>query len=160
MAHVPAAAAGGELATYTAALLSATSTPMWAASPKALAVRFGASSVASAAVALGLGEGRSRLGRDLDTVAALALAVELAAGMATRPPVPGGGPESSDLTPILPLGLLLAAMMTPRRSPLLSGIAALSILGNSLALRVRTLADGEASALDPKVSLGFAQPRR
>ncbi len=78
-AQVPAAATGAGLATYTASLLAGTSTPLWAAAPRALAVKFGASSMAAGAAALSLGEGRSSLGRDLDKVALAALAVELAA---------------------------------------------------------------------------------
>ena len=58
VAQVPAAAAGAGLATYTASLLSATSTPLWAAAPQALAVRFGSSSIAAGAAALSLGESR------------------------------------------------------------------------------------------------------
>ena len=73
-AQVPAALAGAGLGTYTAALLSATSTPLWAAAPCATAVRFGASSVAAGAAALSLGQGRSRVGRDLDMIAVAALA--------------------------------------------------------------------------------------
>src|SRR3978361_2341534 len=52
VADVPAAVAGAGLSTYTATLLSATSTPLWAAAPRALAVRFGASSVAAGAASL------------------------------------------------------------------------------------------------------------
>lgn len=81
--QLPAAMFGAVLATYTASLLAATSSPRWAAAPRSLAVRFGAASVASAAAALSLGEQRhSRLGRDLDGIAVAALAVELAAMLA------------------------------------------------------------------------------
>ena len=76
--QVPAAALGVGLSTYTAALLSATSTPLWAAAPEALAVRFGTSSVAAGAAALSLGE-RGRNARRLDEIALAALVAELAA---------------------------------------------------------------------------------
>ena len=64
VANVPAAVLGGGMGTYTAALLSATSTPLWAAAPRAMAAHFGAASMASGAAALSLGEppGRDQVG--------------------------------------------------------------------------------------------------
>src|SRR5256885_13778176 len=67
---------------YTGALLAATSTPLWAAAPGALAVRFAASAIASAAAALSITQwfaGRFELCRSLGTLAMLALALELIA---------------------------------------------------------------------------------
>src|SRR4051812_3833566 len=81
---LPAAVAGMGMGAYTASLLAATSTPLWAAAPKRLALRFGASSMASAAAAMALFERNARVGRDLDSVAVAALAVELAATLASR----------------------------------------------------------------------------
>ena len=49
---VPAALAGMAMSTYTGALLSATSTPLWAAAPRRIAALFGASAMASGAAAL------------------------------------------------------------------------------------------------------------
>ena len=40
------------MSTYTGALLSATSTPLWAAAPRRIAAAFGASAMASGAAAL------------------------------------------------------------------------------------------------------------
>ena len=77
--QLPAALTGGFLASYTASLLSATSTPRWAIGGRSLAVRFAAASVASAAAAISLGEGCHRRARDLDSIAIAALAAELAA---------------------------------------------------------------------------------
>ena len=54
--QLPAALTGGFLASYTASLLSATSTPRWAIGGRSLAVRFAAASVASAAAAMSLGK--------------------------------------------------------------------------------------------------------
>lgn len=176
VAQVPAALAGAGLATYTASLLSATSTPLWAAAPCATAVRFAASSVASGAAALSLGEGgRSRLGRDLDRVAVLALATELAATIAADEryrqtgvapamrTLPGmveeavaGGPGM-----VLPLGLHLASLMLlPRRSKFLSTLASAAVLGGSATFRIAFLAAGDESARRPDISLRFARPRR
>ncbi len=44
--QVPAAMAGAGLGTYTASLLAATSTPLWAAAPRSMAARFASSSIA------------------------------------------------------------------------------------------------------------------
>jgi hypothetical protein len=166
-AQVPAAAAGGELGTYTAALLSATSTPLWASAPRGLAVKFGASSIASAAAALRLPEGNSRLGRDLDRLAALALAVELAADAGNRRQhqrdgIPPAATETAVAAfgTLLPLAALVGSFVLPRQSRLLSGMAALGILGGSLAMRIGTLAAGDATAADPAVSLRFAGGRQ
>jgi formate-dependent nitrite reductase membrane component NrfD len=53
-AGVPAALSGALLATYTGTLLSATSTPLWAAGYKLLPALFGASGTATATAALSL----------------------------------------------------------------------------------------------------------
>jgi len=88
MMQVPAAFLGAGMSTYTAALLSSTSTPVWSAAPKALAVQFGTSAMATAAAALSLGEqmtGDPENCRRLDALAAVAAAGELvAAGLAER----------------------------------------------------------------------------
>ena len=84
MADVPAAVAGAGLSTYTASLLSATSTPLWAAAPRSLAVRFGASSVAAGAASLSLGERCETTRRKLDAITLAALAAELAATLASH----------------------------------------------------------------------------
>ena len=55
MMQVPAAFLGAGMSTYTAALLSSTSTPVWSAAPQALAVQFGTSAMATAAATLSLG---------------------------------------------------------------------------------------------------------
>ena len=54
--QVAAALAGMPMTTYTGALLSATSTPLWAAAPRRIAAAFGTSAIASGAAALRLGE--------------------------------------------------------------------------------------------------------
>ena len=174
VAQVPAAATGAGIATYTASLLSATSTPLWAAAPRATAVRFGASSVAAGAAALSLGEGRrSRLGRDLDKVAVAALALELAATLSAdeqnrrkgvagaMETLPGMIEEvgAGGLGMALPLGLhAVSLLLLPRRSRALSGLASLATLAGSAVLRVAILAAGDESARRPEISLRFAQP--
>lgn len=171
--QVPAAAAGAGLSTYTAALFSATSTPLWAAAPQGLAVRFGASAVACGAAALGLGEKRSRIGRDLDSIAVAALATELAATLASEErykktgvdraldSVPGKAEQlaGTGFGVMLPLGLYLTSLMlTRRRSRTLTTAASLAVLGGGLAMRIGMMAAGDESARRPEISMGFAQP--
>ncbi len=159
LAHVPAGIAGLGLSTYTAALLSATSTPLWAAAPRWMAVRLGSSSVASGAAALALGERSPRNRRALDAIAAAALTAELAAtiashrtyeqrGVAGALAGPWGDVEKLGATGVgvlLPLGLLA----------LRRGHGGLAVLAGSLLLRVSIMAAGDRSATDPTLSLQF-----
>jgi hypothetical protein len=168
--QIPAAVTGAGLATYTASLLSATSTPLWAAAPAATAVRFGASSVASAAAALSFGLGRSRLGRDLDTVALAALALELGAtiaadqsyqrtGVASAMRTTPGRVEELGATVVgalLPMGMLSLSLALGR-SRLLSAAAGLAVLAGSATLRVAFMAAGDCSARRADISMRFAQ---
>ena len=173
VAQVPAAAAGAGLGTYTASLFSATSTPLWAAAPRALAVRFAASSIASGAAALSLCAGRRDVRRDLDAVCIGALAVELAATLAAdseykRTGVdrafqsPDGHLETiggTDIGTIVPLGLLAISMLTGSRSRGLSGVAACAVLGGSLMMRIGMIGSGQVSAKRPDISMRFTQGR-
>jgi protein NrfD len=78
--EVSAPLAGMAMSIYTGALLSATSTPLWAAAPRRIAALFGGSAMASGAAALTIAEeggGASDTGRPLDRIALAASAVEL-----------------------------------------------------------------------------------
>ncbi len=172
--QVPAAIAGAGLATYTAALLSATSTPLWAAAPGALAVRFGSSSIAAAAAALALAEhrfGARRVARDLDTIKLASLAIELAAARAAARTCrrkgisaaanswPGAAIETLGAQAVgiaLPLALHLAGAAVVRRPARLASIA--TLLG-SFCLRIGVMSAGNESARRPRDSFRFAQPR-
>jgi protein NrfD len=163
MAQIPAALAGGVLATYTASLFSATSAPLWAAGVKGLAVRFAAASMASAASALRLVQPGGRRRRDLDTVAVAGLAVELAAILASDRMQQLAGVRntvsSRDITGVaVPLGLFLASRMLPRHAQAVSQVAAVTALAGSLLMRIGVIRDGEQSAERPDVSMRFAQP--
>ena len=170
---VPAAAAGAGLSTYTAALLAATSTPLWAAAPRSLALRFGSSSVASGAAVLALSERSARTGRVLDQIALAALATELAGAAISRETYKrkgvdaalGGGwghVEKLGVTGmgiVLPLGLYAASLALNRhRSHGLSRLASAAVLGGSLLLRVSVMEAGDKSADDPEISFRFTQP--
>jgi protein NrfD len=170
---VPAAAAGAGLSTYTASLLSATSTPFWAAAPQALAVRFGASSVAAGASALRLGEHSWRSRRSLDALTVAALATELAAATASHRTYRRKGVEEAmdgrwgqvekfgvnGLGVMLPIGLHAASLAFGRRRPGAAGpLAAFAVLAGSLLLRVSVMAMGDDSAARPEISFRFSQP--
>ncbi|MGU3537677.1 NrfD/PsrC family molybdoenzyme membrane anchor subunit [Methylobacterium sp. A54F] len=172
-AGLPAALAGAGLSTYTAALLAATSTPLWAAAPRALAVRFGASSVASGAMALWLGERDGGLRRRLETLAAAALALDLAGdaasaviyrrkGVAAALTGRAGFAEkvlATGLGAALPLGLIAAARLSGRPlSPRAGTVAALAVIAGSAILRTAIIKAGAASAERPDISLRYAQP--
>jgi formate-dependent nitrite reductase membrane component NrfD len=79
--QLPAAFSGMAMSTYTGALLSATSTPLWAAAPRRIAAAFGASAMASGAAALRIaGFGRDAsdsTGQALDLIALAAGTLEL-----------------------------------------------------------------------------------
>ena len=170
---IPAAVAGAGLSTYTSALLAATSTPLWAAAPRALAVRFGTSSVASGAAVLALAERSPRTGRALDKIALAALSVELAGAAASRQTYKRKGVDAAlDGTwgtveklgatgggIVLPLGLYAASLALNRhRSHALSRLASLAVLGGTLLLRVSVMQAGDESADKPEISFRFSQP--
>jgi len=170
-AGLPAGIVGAGMSTYTAALLAATSTPLWAAAPRSLAVRFGSSSIASAAAALSLGQRPGRTQQALDAVAVAALAAELAAASAQKrrhaETGVSGAMESrwgeverigaTGLGTAVPLGLHLLSL-AEGGNPGMSRLASLAILGGSLMLRVSTMAAGDISARRPETSFRFAQP--
>ncbi len=168
-AQIPSAVAGAGLCTYTASLLAATSTPLWAAAPRALAVRFGSSAVASGAAALLLGEASPRSRRALDAVLVAALAVELAATQRSHQTYREKGVDealhgswgaveaigATGLGVMLPLGLSMAGLLgRGTRSP----FAALATLAGCYALRLSIMEAGAQSAARPEISFRFSQP--
>ena len=171
--QIPAAAAGAGLSTYTAALLSATSTPLWAAAPRATAVRFGASSMAAGASALALGERQPRMRRNLDALAVAALAAELASMSASHEAYRRKHVEAAldsnygraeryvatGIGILMPLMLhgLFTLSIRDRRHPA-SNVARLAALGGSMALRVSLMGAGNLSAERPDISFHFTQP--
>ena len=166
--QVPAAVAGAGLATYTAALLSATSTPLWAAAPKSLAARYASASVAAAAAALFLGR-EDRTSAAMQRIALAALGVELASGMTLHRAFktrgvsaaldgPAGQAEKgvTVLGTLLPIGLLGASLLSRRLPSLASGASVATLLG-SAALRVAIMAAGNESAKRPEISFAFTE---
>jgi formate-dependent nitrite reductase membrane component NrfD len=170
----PSAVTGSGLSVYTASLLAATSTPYWAAAPRALAVRFGASSIASGAAALVLAE-RDAANRDaLNMVLGAALATEAAATVAHHRAVEAKGVGEALKTRwgkaekalvegvgiAAPIALHLASHFVKDRKSkqALSDLAAIATLVGSAVLRVSALGVGEESARRPEVSFRFSQP--
>ena len=172
--HAPAAVSGMGLSVYTASLLSATSTPTWAAAPRAMAVRFGASSVAAASCALLLGERDPDTRRTLELVAAGALATELIAAGAqerTLEEKDVGEAMNSDwgrvekgivngLGVALPLALLGVSLLAGRRKGrTLGNAAAIAALSGAALMRVAVMGVGDESASRPEISFHFSQPK-
>jgi formate-dependent nitrite reductase membrane component NrfD len=79
--QIPAALSGMAMTTYTGSLLSATSTPLWAAAPRTIAASFGAAAMASGAATLRIAERRQAApdgaSRVLDRIGFMASAAEL-----------------------------------------------------------------------------------
>ena len=173
VAGVPAALAGAGLSTYTASLLSATSTPIWAAAPQSLAIRFGSSSIATGAAALALGERNPQVRAKLDAIEAAALAVEAVAALTVKSTYrrkgvdgaldsPAGRIEKVGATAlgvVLPLGLLAASAFLVRRPRAVSIAASLATLAGSAVLRTSMLSLGHVSASRPEVSFRFSTPK-
>ena len=169
---LPAAVTGAGLSTYTASLLAATSTPLWAAQPEALSIRFGASSVAASAAALSLGEPSPDIRRTLDTIAIAALAAEFAATYAGRRDLEAKNVQDAaagawgrtektlalGLGVMLPLGFYAASRIDERRPGRVSTLASLAVLAGSAMFRISMLGAGAESARRPDVSFRFSQP--
>ncbi|MBM9593386.1 NrfD/PsrC family molybdoenzyme membrane anchor subunit [Roseitranquillus sediminis] len=172
VAQAGAALSGAGAATYTAALMSATSNPYWAAAPRGLGAQFATSAVAAGAAALALGEragGRSGSARRLEDVAACAAASHVVASLAASAgrrasgvgPGPGEGGQPSGSTKAVVMGALpLAAYAMGRasRSPPLAVSASLALIAGSFLLRHHMLEQGKRAARRPATGFRFAQP--
>ena len=173
-AQLPAAAAGVGMSVYTAALLSATSTPLWAAAPGLLGARFGAAAVAAGSAALSLGarrRGEAAMADRLDRVAALATGVGLvasglAAGRTEQAGVrrPAGdaarGLGTIALAEALPLAGYAVAALAPGARREASLFASLAVVLGNVVLRTEIIRAGNASADRPGDNFRLAQPGR
>lgn len=175
----PAAAFGAGMSCYAGALLSATSTPLWAAAPRLLAARLAASSLAAGAAVLSLGEqregeeGEGRR-RGLDRIACLATGVGLGfslllkrcwrrrgvAGAVESGPVAQLERGALVLGHAVPLACYAAQRLSGRRSETLSVVGGLSILVGGYLMREALLQGGAASARRPRDYFRFARPER
>lgn len=178
-AQVPAALAGAGMATYTGALLAATSVPLWAAAPRLVSARFAASSMAAGAAALSLTErlGGDRHGdsRALDRIAFVSSVIGLAlsraadhayerehVGAPLQNTLPGTAYKVGAIAvgQALPLALYGANALRRRPSPALSVAAGLAVLAGSAVFRQAFMRAEEASAERPEDYFGFAQSDR
>ncbi|HET6466773.1 MAG TPA: NrfD/PsrC family molybdoenzyme membrane anchor subunit [Geminicoccaceae bacterium] len=178
--QVPAAFAGAGMGTYTAALLSATSTPLWAAAPRLLAARFGSSAVATGAAALSLGErvagdGDPETARTLDKVAMAATAADLAFSLASEREYRAEGVDGPlrdtawgavdkvgaiAIGTAVPLACYALSLRSRdrRRARGLSIAASLAVLAGGMMLRQAVLHAGMDSARRPDDYFRLARP--
>lgn len=176
VAQVPAAIAGAGMTTYTAALLAATSTPIWAAVPRALAIQFAASSLGAGSAALqlaGRADGDEKSAPALQALSAVAAATELVGAIAAARTYRDVGIAASTTSrqpwgalhqfaaigvgAALPLAAYAGKLARGRPRPRLMLAAALAVLAGSFALRLSVIGAGNDSALHPRQSLRFAR---
>jgi hypothetical protein len=176
---VIAGIAGLGMTTYTAALLTATSTPLWAAAPRLLAIRFASSAMATGAAALAIvavwSDGRVMLASSLRNIAVLALIVEFCTGVMSQRvyrdrgvdyplraypwgPVHQVGVQLAGT--VLPVALYVLAEVNPA-SPLAATVAAsLCVLAGGLLMRGSVMLAGNLSARRPEDYFHFASAAR
>jgi protein NrfD len=167
--QIPAALTGMAMSTYTGALLSATSTPLWAAAPRRIAAAFGASAMASGAAALtiaGLGRSASdNTGQALDLIGLAASTLELFLLLSLRrrfreQGVDGALSESGwglayDLGAValgsgVPVLHHVESMIKPKQPSRPALVIPLAVLAGGFLLRHVLLRAGNASAKRPK----------
>jgi protein NrfD len=175
LSGIVASIAGWGMMTYTAPLLAATSTPLWAAAPRLLGVRFAASAMATAAATLAIvavwsADGTTVAG-PLRKIAVLALIVGLGAGLLSQQAYRERGvgeplralPWGPSLLigvqllgAVLPLALYLAAEGNPAHAVATTTVASLCVLGGGLLMRGVILHAGNRSAGRPEDYFHFA----
>lgn len=166
IAQIPAALAGAGMLSYTGALLSSTSIPLWASESPLLAARFAASGMAAGAAALSIAEqigGRPANAAPLNylmlasnkayaLISHRAHQRHRAAGVAAPLREPPYGPLyklGGALIVALPAGLHLIDIVAGRRSRVLPMIAAISVLAGAALTRHAYLQAGNVSARRP-----------
>jgi protein NrfD len=164
-----ASLSGWGMTSYTAALLAATATPLWAAAPRLLAVRFAGSAMATGAAALCIASlwspAQPGLTGALSNIAGLALVVELIAAIAAlvvyRRKSVSQPLESLPWGPVHLVGVLLVGLLVPivlfavtdivgASDGLLPGVASACVLIGGLLMRGTILLAGNRSALRPR----------
>ena len=172
-----ASVAGWFMTTYTASLLAATSTPLWAAAPRLLAVRFASSAMATGAATVCVLVLATRtapaLTRAFDRFAALALLIELIAAFAAGSVYRAKGVHSplseprfillnligADLFGVfIPLCLFVISGVFAVASAPLTWLASALVLGGGVLMRGGTLLAGNELALRPRDYFRFTQP--
>ena len=166
--EVPAALAGMAMSTYTGALLSATSTPLWAAAPRRIAALFGASAMASGAATLTFpeqGHGALDTARPLDRIALVASASQLFLLLSLRQRFREQGVDGAlnetgwglaydfgamALRAGTPMLHHIERVVGPERAPRRALTVSLAVLAGGFLLRHVLLRAGNTSAKRPK----------
>lgn len=174
-AQVPAAITGAGMSTYTAALISSTSTPLWASAPRLIGARFACSSVATAAAALSLGEtlrGADHNSDKLDQLAAAATLADAALSLAAdreyeKEGVAGSLRDertiaaehrlSKVLEHALPLACYGLKRVLPQHARTFSMVAAFGVLAGGMLMRSSLFHAGNQSAKRPQDAFAFTQ---
>jgi formate-dependent nitrite reductase membrane component NrfD len=168
--EAPAAALGAAMSTYTGALLGATSTPLWAASPRLIPALFGSSAIAAAAAALSLVAPQAR-SAVLDRIGLVASASELALIWGLRRQLHDRGIETQPA--FAPLLLIAAAPWLRKCAAAVAGpspyrratapkgrtFVAFTVLAGAFMLRHAILQAGNRSAQRPRDYFRLTQPR-
>ena len=177
--QVPATLAGMAMSTYTGALLSSTSTPLWAAAPRRIAALFGASAMASGAAVLTIATKRDvrggEAGRALGRLSLLTSAVELALSLSLRARFRQQGVDGAlhetgwgaayDIGVVaLGAGLPLLdhgarELAHSKRAPSSTVVIPLIVLAGGFLLRHLLLQAGNISARRPRDYFRFAGPQ-
>jgi formate-dependent nitrite reductase membrane component NrfD len=174
---VPAAFAGGLFATYTGALLAATSTPVWTVAYRWLPALFGLSGTATACAALRLVLGRVSADRStrhrVDLLSLIVGVTELGvlrtldrqwSRHEVRSPFDGTSMGISYRVGVMGLGVIVPVvvhviqLVSRRDLPGLSAVAALAALAGGYAQRVAIIMAGKHSAENAHEYLQITQP--
>lgn len=168
--------AGWLMTTYTASLLAASSTPLWAAAPGLLGVRFAASAMASGAASLCIAAlvlGTLQAAAALGVIAIVALVIELIASIVAQFVYAANGVvgplRKLPWGAVHILGVQIAGLAVPIALYILGNIigsafayflaASLCVLGGSLLMRGTLLEAGNESATRPLDYFRFASER-
>lgn len=171
------AISGAGVATYTAALVSATSNPYWAAAPRTLGAQSAGVAVAMGAAALALWErlgGRDTTARGFEKVATIATLAHVCASTAhsrrlkesgVRQPIERTKPQrrlkasSLLIAGALPLvGYAVGAAMGGRAGRRAAIAGSCAALAGGMLMRHGLLEAGEAAAEHPQSGFALAQP--
>ena len=177
-AQLPAGLTGVGMSTYTGSLISATSSPTWAAQPRLISARFACSAMASAAAALSLSErafGDARNCDALDNIALVATLAGTALSQASEHDYRAEGLDgvmhkdsatatynslSENLGHLLPLVCFGLAGLAPKRARGLSALASLGILAGGMMMRAGIFRAGNESAKRPQDYFQLTRPER
>ena len=168
VAQIPAVISGALLSTYTASLLTSTSTPLWAAAASPLGAHFGASAICSGSAALSLWRrmaGDEDAASALDNVTVLAAAADAVFSRMGDERIHAHGVSGSadgaekpfptatlafTLACALPVASFLVKRGLGRRAPGLSMAASIGVLVGTMMAKTSIVEAGKKSADRPR----------